>query len=92
MDEERGFFGKMWDHLKERMSAIPGEVGDMAMQKTAQGAAELSQALNSQSNAYVPYGYAQQPLEIEGPQQSYADMLREASQRAVPEQGQEMER
>lgn len=56
------------------------EVGDMLMHKTAQGAAEISAALYSgQSNAYTPYGYGQQPLEVEGPIQSYQDMLREAS-------------
>lgn len=92
MEEERGFLGRMWDHFKERMAALPSEVGDMIEHKTAQGAAELSQALNSQSNAYVPYGTGQQPLEVEGPATSYQDMLREASQREIPEQQQQMER
>lgn len=68
------------------------EVGDMLMQKIAQGSAELSQALNSQSNTYVPYGTPQQPLEVEGPQQSYVDMLREAAERAAPEQDRGLER
>ena len=83
MEEERGFLGKMWDYMKERV--LP-EIGDMIDHKVAQGAAELSQALNSQSNAYVPYGTGQQPLEVEGPQQSYLDTLRDASQRGGPEQ------
>jgi arginine utilization protein RocB len=68
------------------------ETGDMLQQKTAQGAAELAQALNSQSNAYVPYGMGQQPLEVEGPSTSYTEMLREASQRAQPEQDRDLER
>ena len=57
------------------------EVGEMLEHKAAQGAAELSQALNSQSNAYVPYGTGQAPLEVEGPVMSYQDMLRDASVR-----------
>ena len=44
MDEERGFLGKIWDHLKEQIGTIPTEVGDMIDHKVAQGAAELSQA------------------------------------------------
>jgi hypothetical protein len=66
MAEERSVMGKVWDYMKERLGAIPNEVGDMVVHKTAQGAAEISQALNSQSNAYVPYGVGQQPLEVEG--------------------------
>ncbi len=62
----------------------------MIDQKLAQGAAELGQALNSQADAYVPYGAGQQPLQVEGPQQSWQEQLREASQRAG--QDQEMER
>ena len=48
--------------------------------KIAQGAAELGQALNSQADAYVPYGAGQAPLEVEGPATDYQSMLREASQ------------
>jgi arginine utilization protein RocB len=87
-----GIMGKIWDYMKERLGAIPSEVGDMVVHKTAQGAAEISQALNSQSNAYVPYGVGQQPLEVEGPQQSYQDVLREASQRGGQEQDLGMDR
>ena len=68
------------------------EVGQMFDQKMAQGAAELGQALNSQAAGYVPYGAGQKPLEVEGPATSYQDMLKEASQREVPEQSQEIER
>jgi hypothetical protein len=60
--------------------------------RKAQGAAELSQALNSQSNAYVPYGAGQQPLEVEGPATIYQDMLRDASQRAGQDQDRGMDR
>jgi hypothetical protein len=83
---KQGIGGKIVDHIMDRV--LP-EVGDMLMQKTAQGAAELSMALNHQSTAYQPYGYAQKPLqphEVEGPQQSYQDMLRQASERQGPEQ------
>lgn len=82
-----------WEAAKDWfIDKFAPEVGDMLMQKAAQGAAELDQALNSQSNAYVPYGSPQQPLEVEGPQQSYVDMLREASERAAPEQDRGLER
>jgi hypothetical protein len=87
-EQEKGFLGKAWDYMKERV--IP-EVADMVVKKTQQGAAELSQALNSQSNAYVPYGAGQQALQVEGPQQSYADIVREASQRGGQEQSREQE-
>jgi hypothetical protein len=80
---------KFTDYLKERV--IP-EVGDMLTHKTAQGAAEISQALNSQSNAYVPYGVGQAPLEVEGPQTSYQDMLRDASRGAEQEHSHGMDR
>lgn len=89
MAEERGLLGKLWDYTKERV--LP-EVGDMIDHKVAQGAAEMSQALYSQSNAYVPYGTGQQPLEVEGPLQSYQDMLRDAAERAAPEQDRGLER
>ena len=87
----------MADEKKSWMSRALNAVidtlyGETMTQKVAQGAAELSHALNSQSNAYVPYGYGQNPLEVEGPQQSYQDMLREASQHAAPEQDRGMER
>jgi hypothetical protein len=72
---------KFMDHLKERFKALPAEVGDMLVQKTAHGAAEAAHALNSQSNSFVPYGTGQAPLEVEGPQQSYQDMLRDVSAR-----------
>ena len=61
-------------------------------QKIAQGCAELGQALNSQADAYVPYGAGQQPLEVEGPATSYQDMLREAASRRRAGQEREMER
>ncbi len=86
---DRGIVERLMDGFIDRF--VP-EVGEMLEQKMAQGAAELSMALNSESNAYTPYGYAQQPLEVEGPMQSYETMLREASQRAGPEQDQQMER
>ena len=87
-EKERSLVGKVWDYMKDRVAP---EIGDMLVQKTAQGAAELSQALNSQSDAFVPYGVGQQQLAVEGSQQSYQDMLREASQRGVQEHGQDME-
>jgi len=74
------------------MSRFWKEVGQMVDQKIAQGAAEIGQALNSQADAYVPYGAGQQPLEVEGPATSFADMIREASSREAPDHGHEMER
>lgn len=89
LEDKRSWLGKVMDYVMDRM--LP-EIGDMVMQKTAQGAAEISHALNSQSNAYTPYGYGQQPLEVEGPQQSFTDMVREASERQAPHREMEMER
>lgn len=81
-----GWIGKAMDFIGERLSAIPAEAGQMLDHKIAQGAAELSQALNSQADGYVPYGVGQAPLEVEGPAMSYQDMLKDAAQRA-PDQG-----
>jgi hypothetical protein len=79
----------LWERVKDHfIDRFVPEVGDMLMQKMAQGSAELSQFLNQGNAAYTPYGYAQRPLEVEGPQQSYQDMLRDASRTA----GQEHER
>ena len=58
------------------MSRFWKEVGQMLDQKVAQGAAELGQAINSTADGYVPYGTGQQPLAVEGPATSYADMIR----------------
>jgi hypothetical protein len=68
------------------------EVGEMFEQKLVQGAAELGKAINSQADAYVPYGDGQKMPEVDSPATSYTDALREASQREVPEQSQEIER
>jgi hypothetical protein len=67
------------------------EVGEMVMQKTAQGAAEVSAFLNQGNAAYVPYGYAQQPLEVEGPQQSWQAQLNAAAARSTGQEANEME-
>lgn len=83
----------LWDRFKDWMiDKFAPEAGEMMMQKVAQGAAEISQALNSQSNAYVPYGHAQQPLEVERPGMSYQDHLRQASERGVYGREKELER
>jgi hypothetical protein len=81
--------GKFLDYLQDRV--LP-EVGQMLDQKIAQGAAELGQAINSQADAYVPYGMGQAPLEVEGPATSYQNMLRDASHSAGHDLGQEIER
>lgn len=83
----------LWDRVADHIiDRVVPEVGDMLDHKVAQGAAELSQALNSQSNAYVPYGVGQAPLEIEGPQTSYQNALREASHSAGHDQEQGLDR
>ncbi len=74
-----------WERFKK-------EVGQMVDHKIAQGAAEVGQALNSQADAYVPYGAGQAPLEVEGPATSYQDMLREAASREAPDQAPGMDR
>ena len=85
---------KNWlERIGERLAEVPAEVAQTLTDKVIpQGAAELSQALNSQSNAYVPYGAAQRPLEVEGPQVNYQEMLREASSRETPEPERGIER
>ena len=65
---------------------------ETAMRKTAQGAAEISQALYSQSNAYVPYGQGQHSISVDGPQMSHQDRLRSAAQRAGQSHSHGMER
>lgn len=75
-EKERSVIGKVWDYMKDRVAP---EIGDMLVQKTAQGAAELGQAINSQADGYVTYGAGQQPLAVEGAQQSYQDMLRDSA-------------
>lgn len=76
----------MAESYRDRIKAIPGEILHTLTEKVIpQGAAELAQALNSDANAYVPYGSAQRPLEVEGPQMSYQEALRESSQRATQE-------
>jgi hypothetical protein len=86
VEKKAGLIERTWNAIVDVIYS------ETMMRKTAQGAAELSQALNSQSNAYVPYGEGQKALEVEGPQQSYQDKLREASHHEQPGQGQEMER
>ena len=82
-----------WESFKDYLiDRVVPEIGDMLMQKTAQGSAEVAQALFHQSTSFTPYGSGQQPLEVEGPAQSYQDMLRDAAQRAVPEQDRGLER
>jgi hypothetical protein len=81
---------------KEHLKEIAGAVGDVIysdtmQQKVAQGAAELSQALNSQANSYVPYGAGQAPLEVEGPGTAWQQQLKDASHGAGKDQDHGME-
>jgi hypothetical protein len=86
--EEQGWLSKLGEYIQETVAerfdigTIAKEVVDMGVQKTAQGAAEISQAHNIDADSYVPYGAAQAPLEVEGPTMSYQDMLRDAAQSA----------
>jgi hypothetical protein len=52
-----GLFSSVGRHIRERLSprTIASEIIDTTVAKTAQGAAELSSGLFSQSNAYAPY-------------------------------------
>jgi len=87
---EKSLLSRFGAELKGAIKDIAnGAIDLMADKVIPQGAAELSQAINSHSNGYVPYGTAQQPLDVEGPQQSYQAMLREYSQRGQ-EQGQDV--
>jgi len=98
MAEKKGIGRRFIEYLKETVSqrldlgAVGREALDTVVQKTAQGAAEFSQALNSQANAYVPYGDGQHAVDIQGPQQSYQQMLRDAAQHGQQEHEHGMER
>jgi hypothetical protein len=78
---QRSFLDAAKDYFIDRLAP---EIGDMLMHKTAQGAAELGQALNSQADAYVPYGAGQAPLSVEGPATDFQQHLRDAAQ-SVPQ-------
>jgi hypothetical protein len=80
---ERGMLGKVIDGV------VNVVYGDTMQRKAAQASAEISAALNSQADSYVPYGAGQQPLEIEGPQMSYQESLKSASQQVGQEQEQD---
>jgi hypothetical protein len=83
--EERSALGKVADYMKERV--IP-EAVDLLVQKGAHGSSEIAMALYN-GQGFTPYGYATKPLEpieAEGPQTSYADTLRSASQQHGPQQ------
>ncbi len=91
MPEKKSLLSRFGTELGAAISDIAnGAIDLMADKVIPQGAAELSQALNGQSNAYVPYGTAQQPLDVEGPQQSYQAMLRSYAERGAQEQGQDV--
>jgi hypothetical protein len=91
--QERGA-RKFLDYLKQTVSERldPATIGKEVMQTLTdkvvpQGATELAQGLYSgHSNAFTPYGHAQQPLEVEGPAAGYQAMLQEAAQRVGPQQ------
>jgi hypothetical protein len=67
------------------------EVGEMVMQKTAQGASELSMALNHSADAYIAYGHGQDPLKVEGPAADWQAQLNAAAARSTGQEAQEME-
>ena len=78
--------------IERTFNAIADVIFSETVMRDAQGAAEISQALNSQSNAYVPYGEGQKALEADGPQKSYQDTIREASQPEGQDQEHGMDR
>jgi hypothetical protein len=92
MAEKPGLLRRMGSHLWERAKAIVPETFQTLSDKVVpQGASEIAHAIyNGQSNAYVPYGDAQRPVDVKGPNQSYQDMLRGMSQRGAPEQDREI--
>lgn len=76
------FLGRIGEHLKDRIAAIPGEAWETLTDKVLpQGAAELAQALNTGSG-YVAYGDAQRPLDVQD-QQPEASGVHAAEQPAV---------
>lgn len=69
MSEVAKMLGDALASVREQVQAVlPGlsgvkmaeDIGHTIGQKAIQGSAELSQGLNAQSNAYVPYGAGQQ--------------------------------
>jgi len=85
-DEKRSLGQMAWSVIK----AVGREIRDVVYDKMGpQGAAELAKALNHEASGYVAYGPSQAPMPIDGPQQSYQEMLNEAAQHAGPEQEQE---
>jgi hypothetical protein len=81
----------MREWLKRQVGRFFRETGEMLKHKAAQGAAEVTQGLFSQSNAYVPYGYGQEVTGPKGPTQDWNQQLRDAAQRGGQIQN-EMER
>jgi hypothetical protein len=85
MAGERSWMDKVADAVANTVYS------ETVMTKAAQGSAEISQSLFHQSDAYVPYGAGQQAIEVEGPQQSFQDKVREATQGMGQEHGREQE-
>lgn len=89
---EPGLGEKIGDYLIDRV--VP-EVWDAFTHEVSLGSSELSKALMGREDPFVLYGKSLDPLDtydVGSPQQSYDDMLRDASTVWGRGQDQEMER
>ncbi len=90
-EQRKSLLGRAGSHLVGRIKAILPEIFATVTDKVIpQGAAELSQALYSQSNAYVPYGAGQRSVDvvepIQAPKQSYEAKVQTASKGVQPKE------
>ena len=89
---EPGFIEQAQDFFIDKL--VP-EVGDMLGRQWDMGASEFAKFLYGQADGFVLYGPALEPIEpieIESPEESFDDILREASKRSAPDREQEFER
>lgn len=87
---EPGFLERTEDFLIDKF--LP-EVGNMLVREWNLGASEISKALFGESDAAVLYGPALVPIQpVEMAEQSFDDMIRDASERSAPDREQGLER
>lgn len=90
---EPGLWDRAADYFIDKM--VP-EIWDGITHEVSLGASELAKGLLGHADGFVLYGPSLDPIETydipEPPQQSFDDMLSDASQRGVMEQDRELER
>lgn len=87
---EPGFLERAEDFVIDKL--LP-EIGDMLGRQWDMGASEISKALFGQADGFVLYGPALEPIEpVEMAEQSFDDVIRDASERSAPDREQGLER